>query len=1368
MAQRSELEELLERISALSPGERELLERRLRASDPPAAARDAISGTGQGDAVVPVSQAQRRLWFLERLEPGTPLFHIARALRLRGRLERAALNAALDTLVDRHEALRTTYCMAGGEPLQRMHPPRPVGMPIVELDSAAADSGPALRDRLEAEARRPFALDSDLMVRATLYRIGDEDHVLLLVFHHLACDGWSLRVLLEELSRLYAAFREGKASPLASVPCQYADHCRREWEEADSEKFQESVGWWRDKLKGAPAATELPTDAPRPPRQSREGAFLPLSIPESLRAQVDCLGGEAGVTRATVFLAAFLILLRRWTGATDLVIGTPLSGRRRQQIHHTVGFFVETIPLRVDLSDNPEARALLARVQHGLLEAIEHGEIPFDQLVQSLQSLGWEQDPSRHPLFQILFNAPPDCEVKLGDLEVSLIPVDLGVTGFDLELTVSEAGDQITGFNYNQSLFSRTTIERIGRQYLRLIEELVADPGCPISALRLLPDDEWDQVARNWNQTAVDYPRSSTVPELFERAVSRFPDKAALVFQGSAWTYRQLNERANQIAWSLRARGVGPDRVVGLYLGRSFELIAGLLGILKSGGAYLPLEMEAPAERLKAMVADAAVAFILSTGDPGEILWLDDAELIDIGATNEEIRAQRTENLPATIGAKNLAYTLFTSGSTGRPKGVEVCHRSIVRLVHGTDYATFGSERVFLQLAPTAFDASTFEIWGALLHGATLVIAPEGPVEFAALERLLQTHRVTTLWLTASLFNHLVETRPSTLAGVEELLTGGEALSVKHVAMAQARLGPGVQIINGYGPTEGTTFTCCYRIPHPIPAGLTSIPIGRPIANTTVYLLDDQGQLVPIGACGELYIGGDGVARRYLNRPDLDRERFVPDPFGGAAGSRLYRTGDFCRWRADGLLEFQGRRDRQVKLRGFRIELDEIEARLASHPDVAQSVVSLREDRPGDKRLVAYVVGAPKSGGCFDSAALARHLGATLPDYMIPSAFVCLKAMPLTASGKVDRRALPPPDTRPNPTAFVAPRDPLEERIAAVWRKCLGRDEVGVHDSFFGLGGHSLLALALLAGIEQELGWTAPLAALFTHPTIAQLAQLAAPHLPAATTGELVVPIQLAGDRPPLWCLHCGYGFVHHYQRLGQSLGPGQPVLGIQPMGLDGSLPQPDRVEDFAARYVEEIRRRQPTGPYRLCGYSFGGVVASEIACQLAAMGHKVDFVALFDSHLHHRETVTARARRHFAALTELSLSGSAAYLWKRVVGNARTFHRDSKRLAERQRQLSASRQHLRQGAAVPIALQGPRFFAHSTKVWRAYQPRRFAGRLLLFRQLKRSWYYRDLPDLGWAQVSDQLEIIDIPGKHGDMLQEPHVRSVARRLAELL
>lgn len=1365
MAQRSELEELLERIAALSPGERDLLERRLRASDPPAAARAGNAKNGSGDAVVPVSLAQRRLWYLERLEPGTPLFHIARALRLRGRLDRAALNAALDTLVDRHEALRTTFSMAGGEPVRRVHPPRPLGVPVVDVDSAATHSGPALKDRLEVDARRPFALDTDLMVRATLYRIGDEDHVLLLVLHHLACDGWSLRILLEELSRLYTAYHEGKASPLASVPCQYADHCRREREKAGSEKLRGRVDWWREKLKDAPAATELPTDAPRPPRQSREGAFLPVSIPESLRAQVDRLGGEAGVTRATVFLAAFLILLRRWTGATDLVIGTPFSGRRRQQIFQTVGFFVETIPLRVDLSGDPEARVLFGRVQHGLLEAIEHGEVPFDQLVQSLRC---EQDASRHPLFQILFNAPPDCEVTLGDLDVSLIPVDLGVTGFDLELTVSEADDQITGFIYNQSLFSRSTIERIGRQFLRLLEELVADPGRRLSALRLLPDDEWDQVARNWNQTAADYPRSSTVSEVFERAASRFPDKAALVFQDRGWTYRQLNKRANQIARCLRARGVGPDQVVGLYLGRSFELIAGILGILKAGGAYLPLELEAPADRIRSMLADAAATLILSNGQPGEFPWAGDAEVIDIASTSEELDAHGTENLPATTRAENLAYILFTSGSTGRPKGVEVCHRSIVRLVHGTDYATFGPERVFLQLAPIAFDASTFEIWGALLHGATLVIAPEGPVEFAELERLLQTHSVTTLWLTASLFNHLIETRPSALAGVEELLTGGEALSVKHVAMAQARLGPGVQIINGYGPTEGTTFTCCYRIPHPLPAGLTSIPIGRPIANTTVYILDDQGQFVPIGAFGELYVGGDGVARRYLNCPELDRERFVPDSFGGVAGSRLYRTGDYCRWRADRLIEFQGRRDRQVKLRGFRIELDEIEARLASHPDVAQSVVSLREDRPGDKRLVAYVVGAPKSGGCVESAALARHLGATLPGYMIPSAFVCLRAMPLTASGKVDRRVLPPPDARPNPAAFVAPRNPLEERIAAVWRKCLGRDEVGVHDSFFVLGGHSLLALTLLAGIEQELGWTAPLAALFTHPTIAQMAQLAAPHLPAATIGELVVPIQPTGDRPPLWCLHCGYGFLHHYRRLGQSLDPGQPVLGIQPMGLDGSLPQPDRVEDFAARYLEEIRRRQPTGPYRLCGYSFGGVVASELACQLAAMGHTVDFVALFDSHLYHRESVTARTKRHLAALAGLSLAGGVAYLWKRAIGNVRTFHRDSKRLAERHRQLSASHQHLRRGAAVPIALQGPRFFAHSTKVWRAYQPRRFAGRLLLFRQLKRSWYYRDLPDLGWAQVSDQLEIIDIPGKHGDMLLEPHVNLVARRLAELL
>jgi amino acid adenylation domain-containing protein len=655
-----------------------------------------------------------------------------------------------------------------------------------------------------------------------------------------------------------------------------------------------------------------------------------------------------------------------------------------------------------------------------------------------------------------------------------------------------------------------------------LLAALENAPDTPLRTLDVLPSAERQQLLVEWNDTAIAYPRDRCVHQLFEEHVERTPAAVAVVFEGQELTYRELNERANQLAHYLRSHGVGPETLVGLCLERSVELVVGILGILKAGGAYVPLDVDYPCQRLECMLADAKIGFLITQHRFLGRLPATDCQVVCLDTDAARLQDIARTNPPFNVVADNLAYVMFTSGSTGQPKGVAIRHTSIARLIFGNNYTVFGPDRVFLQFAPVSFDASTFELWGALLHGGKLVVAPVGIPDFRDLEDLLTRNGVTTLWLTATLLNQVVEHYPQALNSVDEILTGGEALTVRHIRKAQGAFGSRVRLINGYGPTESTTFTTCYRIPSDIAPDLESIPIGRPIANTQVYVLDAQRHPVPIGVPGELYIGGVGLARGYLNRPELTAEKFVANPFDDDPQARLYRTGDRCRWRADGNLEFLGRLDDQVKLRGFRIELGEIETVLNEHPSVAQGVVVLREDRPGDKRLVAYCVSA--GSAALDVSNVTCHLRTRLPDYMVPSVFVPLEALPLTPNGKVDRRALPAPDrARPElEQAYQAPRTPTEQILAGIWADLLGLEGVGIHDNFFALGGHSLLATRMVSRVRNAFGVELPLRTLFEAPTIAGLALGIVQHLAAradpvelaAIWAEIEKPSGPAGQRP--------------------------------------------------------------------------------------------------------------------------------------------------------------------------------------------------------------------------------------------------------------
>jgi amino acid adenylation domain-containing protein len=776
----------------------------------------------------------------------------------------------------------------------------------------------------------------------------------LLTMHHIVSDGWSMGVLYRELTALYEAYSSGKSSPLEELAIQYADFAvwQREW--LQGEELEKQLSYWRQQLGGSTAALALPVDHPRPPVQSYRGARESVMISKEVMEGLKRLSQREGVTLFMTLLAAFQTLLFRYTGDEDLRIGSPIANRNRAEIEGLIGFFVNTLVMRADLSGNPTFRELLGRVKEVALGAYAHQDLPFEKLVEELKP---ERSMSRNPLFDIVFamqNAPT-AGVEFSGLRIVPWGVENRRTRFDLEVYTWERGVELEClFVYNRDLFEAATIKRMMGHFGELLQGVVEDPEQKVSQYKLLKAEERAQLLVEWNQTATEYPREGCIHELFEEQVKRTADSVAVVFEAQRVSYGELNRRANRLAHYLKKRGVGPEVLVGICMERSVEMIVGLLGILKAGGAYVPLDPSYPPERFSFMLEDARVAVLLTQASLRDNLPVNQATVIALDSEWAALGCESEENPVCQTVPENLAYLMYTSGSTGRPKGVSVVHRSVVRLVKETNYLKLGADEVFLQFAPLSFDASTFEIWGSLLHGARLLVMPPGLASLAELGEAVRRGGVTTLWLTAGLFHQMVETELERLRGLRQLLAGGDVLSVPHVEKAARELG-GCRLINGYGPTENTTFTCCYEVK----AGeqfASSVPIGVPISNTEVYILDREMSPVPVGVAGELCIGGDGLARGYLNDARLTAEKFVPHPLSEEPGARLYRTGDRVRYLRDGNIEFLGRSDQQVKVRGYRIELEEIEAALKQHPAVEQAVALAREDTPGDKRLVAYVI----------------------------------------------------------------------------------------------------------------------------------------------------------------------------------------------------------------------------------------------------------------------------------------------------------------------------------------------------------------------------------------------------------------------------
>jgi amino acid adenylation domain-containing protein len=1035
-----------------------------------------------GGDTAPLSFAQQRLWFIEQLEPGTHTYNVGRAVRLRGRLDVVALRRSLSAVVERHEALRTSFSAVDGMPVQVIAPATPLPLPIADLTGFPDAEREAQAQRLaEEEIRRHFDLTRAPLMWARLLKLAPQDHILIVTLHHIVSDEWSLGVLFRELDALYAAQPGDGAAALPPLPVQYADYSvwQREW--LQGERLERQLAYWRQRLRGAPPVLDLPTDRPRPPIQTFRGLKQTRRMPPALSRALRELSRATGSTLFMTLLAAFQALLARYTGQRDIVVGSPIAGRTRTETEGLIGFFVNTLALRTDLSGDPTFRELLHRVREGAFGAYEHQELPFERLVEELRP---ERSLSHSALFQVLFTLQNSAvpTPHLAGLEVESVRLERGIARFDLTLYLRDEADGLGALlEYNTDLFDAATAGRMLGHYQTLLESIVADPDRRISSLPLLTAPERDQALVEWNAVPEGAP-AETIHRLLEAQAARTPDAVAVECEGSAITYRELHHRAGRLAGILRDRGVGPEVIVGICLERSVEMVVGLLGILKAGGAYLPLDPAYPAERLGLMLADAGAAVLLTQRALLERLPSAGAEVLCLDAMEETPADRGGPPVESGSTGENLAYVIYTSGSTGRPKGVQVTHGAVANLLASMREVTgLNSEDRVLAISSLTFDIAALELLLPLMVGARLAIAPrEAAMDGRLLAAELVRTGTTTLQATPTTWAVLVESGWSGLPGLKAL-SGGEALPA---ALASELLARGLRLWNLYGPTE----TTIYSSGGAVRAGATPV-IGSPIAATGLYLLDPHLNLVPIGVPGELYIAGAGLARGYLQRPGLTAERFLPDPFATTPGARMYRTGDLMRRHPDGGLEFLARADHQIKLRGFRIELGEIETALAGHPAVRQVVVMVREDGPGEKRLVAYVV--PAQGDPPDAAGLRAHLQRTLPDYMVPGAFVLLADLPRTANGKLDRSALPAPDReRSEPgSTWVAPRNAVEEVLAGIWVDVLGLDRVGVHDDFFALGGHSLLATRVVARIAAALGVELPLRVIFEAPTVAGQAE---------------------------------------------------------------------------------------------------------------------------------------------------------------------------------------------------------------------------------------------------------------------------------------
>ena len=1295
--------------------------------------------------IAPATEAQKEIWLSVQMgDDANCAYNESMSLRFRGLLDVKALRSSLQDLVERHKALRITFS-PDGETLCIASSLK-IDVPLIDLSSLSDREREAqLADIRRQEVEQPFNLTHGPLFRTQIVKLQEKEHIALLSAHHIVCDGWSWGSLLPDLGVLYSASRQGVTAELPE-PERFSEYALLQSQQTQTE-FIATEEYWLRQFSGQIPVLDLPTDKPRPPLRSFKSAREDWFVNPSLVADLKRIGSKAGCSFLTILLAGFEAFLHRLSGQEELVVGLPVAGQSVLGKNSLVGHCVNLLPLRSHINQDSSFSDYLQSRRSAILDAYDHQQLTFGSL---LKKLAIPRDPSRIPLVSVTFNvdqAIKGATLQFYGMDVEVFSNPRSFENFEMFVNASESdGRLVLECQYNTDLFEAETIRRRLEEFEVLLAGIVADPNQQVWQLPILPKAE-QQLLVDWNATQVNYPELG-IHELVEQQVMRSPDAIAVVFEEQL-TYRELNARANKVAHYLQTLGVAPEVLVGICVERSLWMVVGLLGILKAGGAYVPLDPAYPQERLEFMLSDSQVPVLLT--QQKFKARLPETKIVCLDTDWEAIARESEINPTSSLTSDNLAYVIYTSGSTGKPKGVQIPHRAVVNFLHSMrEQPGLTNQDIFLAVTSLSFDIAAMELFLPLIVGAKLVVVSrEVATDGTQLLKLLDG--ATALQATPATWRLLLEAgwQSSEL----KALCGGESLSRD---LANQILERSATLWNLYGPTETTIWSTTYNVDAD-----GSIKIGRPIANTQIYLLDSHLQPVPIGVKSEMYIGGAGLARGYLNRPELTDEKFIPNPFSKEPRSRLYKTGDLARYLPDGNIECLGRLDNQVKIRGFRIELGEIEAVLNQHPDVQQSVVIAWEETTGDKRLVAYLVKTTPS-----EPELAAHLRSflkeKLPDYMVPSAFVILDALPLTPNGKVDRRALPAPDKeRLKLERLVAPQDLLELQLTKMWEQVLRIQPIGVQDNFFELGGHSLLAARLLAEINKTFHKNLPLATIFQAQTVEQLVNILrcsgwSPPCPS------MVVIQPGSSQPPLFGIHVLGRGLEFYRPLVAYLERSQPVYGLSTQIMDEKQAPPNRVEDLAAFYIKEMRTFQPNGPYFLVGVSFGGTVAFEIARQLHAQGQKVALLGLIDSygpaaikHLPKRERVSR--------LIDLLRYRHVDVLLEKVKAN---WNGKVERLNFSLYRIY-SKFYLSIGRPLPDYLQDFVYEEANENALKNYVPQVYPGRVTLFKGIDAASKVDS--KLGWGGLAAEgIEIHNIPSSHLGMLKEPYVRVLGEQLKACL
>lgn len=1320
---------------------------------------------------IPLSFAQRRLWFLHCLEGPSPTYNIPVAVRLSGELDQGLLKAALYDLVCRHESLRTIFPESQGTSYQH----------ILDADRACPElhvteiAEKELSDRLAEAVRYSFDLAAEPAFRAELFVIGPDEYVLLLLVHHIVGDGWSLTPLTRDLGTAYAARCHGRSPEWAPLAVQYADYALWQQELLGNEDDPNSLiagqlAFWKETLKNLPDQLELPTDYSRPAEPSHDGDTIHFRIEPEFHKRLQELARANRVSLFMVLQSGLAALLTRLGAGTDIPIGSPIAGRNDDALGDLVGLFINTLVLRTDTSGDPSFRELLDRVREVNLAAYDNQDLPFERLVEVLNPA---RSRATHPLFQIMlaFQNTPDAELHLPDMESSLRINSVGSAKFDLTLEISEdrlADGTPNGMEglleYSTDLFKRETAQALADRLMRLLEAAESDPDEQIGNLDILAPEERSSMVTDWQSVSEKIPHAC-LPEQFEKQAALRPDAIAVVYENQELSYAELNERANRLARMMISEGVGPEQFVALALPRSLEMAVGLLAVLKAGAAYLPLDPDYPADRIAFMLKDAQPAFIMTNTKAANHIppvenvpkiVLDDPELAEKLNTYP---AGNPKNKDRTqpLSPLNTAYVIYTSGSTGVPKGVMIPHQNVTRLFAATEHwFRFSSDDIWTMFHSYAFDFSVWEIWGPLLHGGRLVIVPHhvsrSPEAFL---RLLVKEGVTVLNQTPSAFYQFMQAEREQpdlgqALSLRYVIFGGEALELSRLEDWYNRHPENrPQLINMYGITETTVHVSYIELDRSMAALRANSLIGCGIPDLGVYVLDERLQPVPPGVAGELYVSGAGLARGYLGRPGLTSERFIADPFG-PPGTRMYRTGDVARLRADGSLDYVGRADHQVKIRGFRIELGEIEAALVQHPQLEDAAVIVREDQPGDKRLAAYVIPSEET---FDTAELRRYAAERLPDYMVPAAFVTMKELPLTPNGKLDRKALPAPDFAAAVTGR-GPRTPQEEILCDLFMEVLHLPRVGIDDRFFDLGGHSLLAVQLMSRIREALGVELSIGNLFEAPTVAGLAERLEMGSSQSAL-DVLLPLRTSGDKPPLFCVHPAGGLSWCYAGLMTNIGTDYPIYGLQARGIGQREELPKTLDDMAADYIKQIRTVQPKGPYHLLGWSLGGNVVQAMATQLQNQGEEVSLLVMLDAYPNHFLPIKEAPDDEEALIALLALGGY-----------------DPDSLGDKPLDFEAAIEILRRdGSALAsldetVILNLKNTYVNSVGILGSYKPKTFRGNVLFFRStIIPEWFDPIEPDSWKPYINGQIEQIDIDCRHKDLCQPEPLAQIGKVLA---